>query len=122
MRWLLDIVRKRMLNMKSVSSIAFSSSAGTFIGMLPLAGLIPFGGMISIFGIKFLIILLISLIFRLNFIFILIGVLLSIIFPVSSSLSAFLYQTISRYNIGFLGGILNLVSAAAAGIIISLVL
>jgi len=121
MRWLLDIVRKRMLNMKSVSSIAFSSSAGTFIGMLPLAGLIPFGGMISIFGIKFLIILLISLIFRLNFIFILIGVLLSIIFPVSSSLSAFLYQTISRYNIGFLGGILNLVSAATAGIIISLV-
>ena len=79
----------RTFKSNNIKTMAISSSIGVLIGMLPLIGLrIP-------------VILSVSLIFGLNIISIVIGLLITIIFPVVHILSMFLYQIIGHYKIPF---------------------
>jgi peptidoglycan-N-acetylglucosamine deacetylase len=116
MKWLFSLIYRRMFSERKVSKIALSSSLGVLIGIIPFMGSIPLD------GIRVLIALLISFVFKLNIAFILVGMLLTMITPIASSLSTFIFQLVSRYDIAIFKGTLDLASAAMAGIIIALVM
>jgi peptidoglycan-N-acetylglucosamine deacetylase len=116
MKWLFSLIYRRMLSERKVSKMALSSSLGVLIGIIPFMGSIPLD------GVRVLVALSVSFIFRLNIIFMLVGMLLTMITPVANSLSTFIFQVASHYDIAILRGTLDLASAAMAGIIISLVM
>jgi len=116
MKWLLRLIISRMFSERKVSKMAISSSLGILVGIIPFMGSIP------VDGVRVLVALVISFVFRLNIAFILIGMLLTMITPVANSLTTLIFQLASHYDIAFLRGTLDLASAAVAGIIIALVM
>ncbi len=93
-----------------------SSSLGVLIGIIPFMGSIPLD------AVRVLAALTISFVFRLNIAFILVGILLTMITPVAHSLSTFIFQVASQYDIAVLRETLDLAAASTAGIILSIVM
>lgn len=116
MKWLFSLIYRRMLSERKISKMAMSSSLGILIGIFPFMGSIP------VDGVRFLVALAISFVFRLNVVCIMIGILLVMLAPVANPLSIYIFQVASQYDIAVLSGTLDLASAAAAGTIIALVM
>lgn len=88
-RKLLRNTLRRIFATNSTKAMAISSSIGVLIGMLPLI------------GIRFPVIIFLSLIFGLNIVSLTIGLLLTIIFPIVHMLSMFIYERIGHYEVPF---------------------
>ena len=116
MKRLFSLIYRRMLSERKVSKMALSSSLGVLIGIIPFMGSIPLD------AVRVLVALTISFVFRLNIAFILVGILLTMITPVAHSLSTFIFQVASQYDIAVLRETLDLAAASMAGIILSIVM
>lgn len=116
MKRLFSLIYRRMLSERTVSKMALSSSLGVLIGIIPFMGAIPLD------AVRVLAASTISFVFRLNIAFILVGILLTMITPVAHSLSTFIFQVASQYDIAFLRETLDLAAASMAGIILSIVM
>jgi uncharacterized protein (DUF2062 family) len=85
----LKIIRKRIFSIESPNKLALASSIGLFIGMTPTI------------GIRSLLILAVSIIFRLNIISMIMGLSIVILFPVVHLLSFWVAQKIGSYDVPF---------------------
>ena len=85
----LKIISKRIFSIESPNKLALASSIGLFIGMTPTI------------GIRSLLILAVSIIFRLNIISMIIGLSIVILFPIAHLLSFWIAQKIGSYDVPF---------------------